>query len=443
MCSEPLTAAEPQCERGKIVDVEEIEKRLREHFPAVEEWIQHRAGEVCFPVYSSFDLRDAGFKVAVVDANVFPAGFNNLCDAFLERGAQLLRDFLRDSYDNVERVVIYPESHTRNKYYLQNLLALKTMLERAGREAIIATADPKFAQPVTELESADGQLVEIHKLCREGDVLRSDDFVPDLILINNDFSDGRPQELINPRQPQTPPPEMGWYVRKKWEHFRNYDLLVKEFADILGIDPWLLSPATEFEDNVDFKEGTGMERMAEKADHLLERIAAKYREYGIDREPLLFIKDNSGTYGMGIIVISSGQDLMTLNRSQRNKMSRRKGSAGIQAVMIQECIPTAEYYNGRAGEPVVYMMGDQVIGGFFRYSETKSETESLNSPGTQFAALCLTDVEEFNNLLTCHHGHCSFDLYYTISRISCLAMGREMKDRELCPAEKSPGRDRG
>lgn len=421
------------------MDVENIEKRLYERFPDVEEWIKRRAAEVCFPIYSSFDLRDSGFKVSSVDANVFPAGFNNLCDSFLDRSAELLRTFVNDSYNGIERVVIYPESHTRNKYYLQNLLALKSMIEMAGFETIIATADPIFSQPVTELESIQGETVRIYRLSREGDVLLSNDFVPDLILINNDFSDGRPPELINPEQPQTPPPEMGWYIRKKWEHFQIYDSLIREFAEILEVDPWLLSPFTEFEDNVSFKEGAGMERVAEKADHLLNRIAAKYREHGIDRKPLLFIKDNAGTYGMGIIVIGSGKELLNLNRSQRNKMSRGKGSAGIQAVVIQECIPTVDYYDGRAGEPVVYMIGDQIVGGFFRYSKTKSETESLNSPGTRFASLCLTKVEDFDNVLTCHHGHCSFDLYYTISRISCIAMGREMKNRELCPGEVSHG----
>lgn len=114
-------------------------------------------------------------------------------------------------------------------------------------------------------------------------------------------------------------------------------------------------------------------------------------------------------------------------------MSRGKGSSGIRAVVIQECIPTADYFNEFPGEPVVYMIGDQVLGGFFRYSETKSETESLNAPGTHFAKLCLAEDEDFDEILACYRGHCSFALYYTIARISCLAMGQEMKNRELCP----------
>jgi len=79
------------------------------------------------------------------------------------------------------------------------------------------------------------------------------------------------------------------------------------------------------------------------------------------------------------------------------------------------------------------MIADRVLGGFFRYSESKSETDSLNSPGTQFAKLCLTEADEFDEMLTCHRGHCSFELYYAIARIACLATGYEMKNRELCP----------
>jgi glutamate--cysteine ligase len=388
---------------------------------------------VCFPIHSSVDLRDSGFKISAIDANIYPAGFNNLCESFLDRGGKLLRKFVDASFDGVRRIVIYPESHTRNKFYLQNLLSLKSMIERGGFEARIATLDPRFPDTVTELESSEGQAVHIHKLSRNGDRLYSDDFEPGLILINNDFSDGKPDGLSNLRQPVTPPPEMGWYTRTKWEHFEIYESLTKEFAGILGVDPWLLSPLSDFENDVSFKDGSGIESAAAKVDRLVEGIADKYKEHGIDQKPLVFVKDNAGTYGMGIVVVGSGAELLGLNRSQRNKMSRGKGSSGIRSVILQECIPTSDYFNDHVGEPVVYMIADQVLGGFFRYSESKSETDSLNSPGTQFAKLCLTEADEFDEALACHRGHCSFELYYAIARIACLATGYEMKNRRLCP----------
>ena len=316
---------------------------------------------------------------------------------------------------------------------------MKSMVEKAGFDVLIATADPKFRDGVTELETIEKQTIQIHKLARDGNLLRSAGFVPDLILVNNDFSDRRPDELFDIEQPVTPPPEMGWYVRSKGEHFQIYNSFIEEFAGMLDVDPWLLMPLTEFEDDISFKDGKGIDRVAKKAAYLLDRVAAKYEEYGIDRKPMAFVKDHAGTYGMGIIVVESGEELLNLNRSQRNKMSRGKGSSGIHAVVIQECIPTADYFNANPGEPVVYMIGDQVLGGFFRYSEGKSETESLNAPGTRFAKLCLAGAEDFDEVLDCYQGHCSFALYYTIARISCLAMGQELKNHELCPPLISQG----
>jgi glutamate--cysteine ligase len=417
------------------VSVEAIEQILERKTDAIEEWIKKHAELVCMPVYSSVDIRDSGFKISAIDANIYPSGFNNLCDSFLDRGATLFRQFVETTYGDVRRIAIYPESHTRNKYYLQNLYALKSMIERARFEALIATADPRFRGGVTELDTVEGQKIRVHKLHRRGGLLQTDDFTPELILINNDFSDGRPEALANIEQPVTPPIEMGWYIRSKWEHFQIYDSFINQFAEILEVDPWLLSPLTEFEDDVRFKDGKGADRVAKKVDYLIDRIAAKYKEYGIDKKPLVFIKDNAGTYGMGIITVSSGKEALNLNRSQRNRMSRGKSGSDIHAVLIQECIPTADYFNQQPGEPVVYMIGDQVLGGFFRYSEKRSETESLNAPGTQFAKLCLSADETFDDVLACYDGHCSFGLYYTIARISCLAMGQEMKNRELCPSE--------
>ena len=111
------------------MNVHELEEKLFEKRAAVEAWIKKHAEMVCFPIYSSVDLRDAGFKISAIDANIFPAGFNNLCDSFLDKGAKLLRDFVTASFGHIERIVIYPESHTRNKYYLQNLFSLRFLKE--------------------------------------------------------------------------------------------------------------------------------------------------------------------------------------------------------------------------------------------------------------------------------------------------------------------------
>ena len=39
------------------------------------QWLQEQE-RAWTPFYTSVDIRDAGFKIAVVDTNLFPAGFN-------------------------------------------------------------------------------------------------------------------------------------------------------------------------------------------------------------------------------------------------------------------------------------------------------------------------------------------------------------------------------
>ena len=41
-------------------------------------WMSQKRTEVPIPIYGSVDIRDAGWKISVVDANHFPAGFNNV-----------------------------------------------------------------------------------------------------------------------------------------------------------------------------------------------------------------------------------------------------------------------------------------------------------------------------------------------------------------------------
>src|ERR1044072_6022016 len=63
----------------------------------IEDWFSRQWRLSPAPVYGSVDLRNAGFKLAPVDMNLFPGGFNNLNPAFFplsveaSRAAILLR----------------------------------------------------------------------------------------------------------------------------------------------------------------------------------------------------------------------------------------------------------------------------------------------------------------------------------------------------------------
>jgi len=93
-----------------------LEKRTE-----IEQWLEKKRQSVPLPIYGSFDIRDAGWKAVVVDSNAFPAGFNNLNIKDHEKLSSGLREWLDDLVKPPNRLLIWPEAHTRNPGYLDNV----------------------------------------------------------------------------------------------------------------------------------------------------------------------------------------------------------------------------------------------------------------------------------------------------------------------------------
>ena len=66
----------------------QLEQRILDSLPAIERWFRLQWQDHTPPFYGSVDLRNAGFKLAPVDMNLFPGGFNNLSDAMLPAAVQ-------------------------------------------------------------------------------------------------------------------------------------------------------------------------------------------------------------------------------------------------------------------------------------------------------------------------------------------------------------------
>src|SRR5512147_1060705 len=60
----------------------DLELRLLASQPDIEHWLRSQWQEHAAPFYCSVDLRNSGFKLAPVDTNLFPGGFNNLNPEF-------------------------------------------------------------------------------------------------------------------------------------------------------------------------------------------------------------------------------------------------------------------------------------------------------------------------------------------------------------------------
>ena len=67
-------------------------ERLESMRDEITAWMKQKRSEVPIPVYGSVDVRDAGWKIGVVDANHFPAGFNNVSKENLAELSTLFKD---------------------------------------------------------------------------------------------------------------------------------------------------------------------------------------------------------------------------------------------------------------------------------------------------------------------------------------------------------------
>jgi len=372
---------------GALLD---LERRFLDNDTTVERWLRTQWLEHTPPFYASVDLRNAGFKLAPVDTNLFPGGFNNLNPAFLPLCVQAAMSAIEKICPEARNLLLVPENHTRNQFYLMNVARLATILHATGLNVRIGSLLPEITEPTT-LELPDGQTLTLEPLKRigtDGRRLGLEGFDPCAVLLNNDLSAGVPELLLNVNEQfLIPPLWAGWHVRRKSGHFASYREVATAFATELGIDPWLINPDFEVCGQINFHERTGEECLAANVDMLLQRMRLKYQEYGITQEPFVIVKADAGTYGMGIMTVKDASEVKGLNRKQRNKMAVIKEGQQVTEVIIQEGVPTFEQVDEGTAEPVVYMIDRYVVGGFYRVNTGRGIDENLNAPGMTFKPL--------------------------------------------------------
>jgi len=375
--------------------INELEQRVLESMPAIERWFRLEWMEHTPPFYCSVDLRNAGFKLAPVDTNLFPGGFNNLTEEMLPLAVQAAMAAIEKICPEAKNLLLIPEKHTRNSFYLTNVRTLMRIFTMAGLNVRLGTLDEEIKAP-TELALPDGSTLTLEPLVRARGRLGLKDFDPCTILLNNDLSAGVPPALAGlHEQYLLPPLHAGWTVRRKSLHFRSYEEVAKKFAKLLGMDPWLINPMFSQCGEVDFAESTGLDCVQTNVDALLTKIRRKYKEYGINEKPFAVVKADNGTYGMGIMVVRDAKELAELNRRTRNKMNVTKDGQQVNQVIIQEGVITHEQVNDAVAEPVVYMIDRYVVGGFYRVHAERGVDENLNSPGAGFVPLAF---DESNHL---------------------------------------------
>ena len=371
--------------------INELEQRILDATPVIERWFRLEWMEHTPPLYCSVDIRNAGFKLAPVDTNLYPDGWHNLSADVLPLAVQAAQAAIEKICPEARNLMIVPENGKPGSFYLASLARLQEIFRMAGLNVRFGSIDPAIKRSST-IALPDGETLTLEPAQRTRYRLGLKHFDPCTILLNNDLSAGAPGILEDlHEQYLLPPLHAGWAVRRKTNHFQAYEEVAKKFSKLMGMDPWLINPMYTRCGEVNFGEGSGIECVQTNVDALLNKIRRKYKEYGINEKPFVIVKADNGTYGMGIMTVRDAKQLKEINRRTRNKMSVIKDGQEVTEVIIQEGVPTCERINEAVAEPVVYMLDRYVVGGFYRVHADRGIDENLNSPGAQFVPLAFAE----------------------------------------------------
>lgn len=400
-----------------------FETRLLERRTEIEDWFAQYTQKLRPPLTCSVDLRHAGFKLAPIDTNLFPAGFNNLDPAAHTHAADTFKRALDAMDPKPQHILLIPEMHTRNMAYLRNLQILISLLD--NHKCVVSLGHLQADNPESVILTPEtGEPMTLQPLQRDGDQLRVDGVCPDLVLLNNDLSAGVPDILKGLAQPIRPTAEVGWATRLKSQHFAQYRTIADEFGQLVDLDPWLFNALFRNCGNIDFMAREGMDCVVRNTRALLTQTQEKYDQHGIDQKPYVIVKADSGTYGMAIMVIEDAQQLLELNRKQRTKMSASKGGQSVTKVIVQEGVPTADTLETPDGaataEPVIYTLGGEVVGGFYRAHFAKDALSNLNAPGMQFVSMKMSTSD------VCNETACAYYPLSVVARMAMLAAAKEI-----------------
>ena len=178
---------------GPLLD---LERRILERMPDIERWLRTQWQEHAVPFYASVDLRNAGFKLAPVDTNLFPGGFNNLNPAFLPLCVQAIQAAVERVCPDARGVLLCPRTTRATPFYLQNVATLEGILRQAGHARAHRHADSRDharrrASSCPTGERAHARADRAHAAGASA----SHDFDPCMVLLNNDLSAGPPPIL--------------------------------------------------------------------------------------------------------------------------------------------------------------------------------------------------------------------------------------------------------
>jgi glutamate--cysteine ligase len=409
--------------------INELEQRILDATPVIERWFRLEWMEHTPPLYASVDIRNAGFKLAPVDTNLYPDGWHNLSPETLPLAVQAAQAAIEKICPEARNLMIVPENGKPSSFYLASLARLQDIFRMAGLNVRFGSIDPAVKKSTT-LKLPDGEKLVLEPALRTPRRLGLKHFDPCTILLNNDLSAGVPGILEDlHEQYLLPPLHAGWTVRRKSRHFQCYEEVSKRFGKLLGIDPWLINPLFASCGQIDPGAPDGLECLRTNVDALLVKIRRKYKEYGISERPFVVVKADNGTRGMGIMTVRDAKELDALARSPRDKGAPLADLPLGSDVIIQEGVMTHERMNETVAEPVVYMVDRYVVGGFYRIHAGRGEEDNLNAPGARYVPLAFDGSNQLPRpgMKPGASAPNRFYMYGVIARVALVAASYELE----------------
>lgn len=410
----------------------ELEIKMLDAMPQIERWFRMEWQEHTPPFYSSVNLRHSGFKLAPVNTNLFPDGFNYLAEEMYPLATQAAMAAVEKYCPDAKNLLIISSNQTNCPLYLKNLAHLSNILRLTGLNVRLGSLSESLTQPET-LSLPDGQTISLEPLERNGRRITLDKgrFDPCTILLNNDLLSGTPKILENlTEQILLPPLHAGWGTHRQSTHFENYDSVIKRFSKSLDIDHWLISTYNNKLSNVDCNQASNNKELLHLIDQQLKKIAKKYKEYGIKEKPFLIIKPDVGT-SKPIIKIHNSKELAELDHWSHEKNTNKNGLT-TNNILIQEGIPTIEKILEQPAEPIVYMIDRYVIGGFYRIFSKENINETRHESSIRFESLPYIKQSErtIDDISTVHN---RFYSYGVVARLAMLASSLELEQTNPNP----------
>jgi glutamate--cysteine ligase len=400
----------------KVQTKDQLDSYICHNWNDINKYISDLKINLPIPFYSSVDIRESNVKYAPVDHNMYPAGFNNVCSMDLKDALPIFKATILKLNQNAKHVGIIPESHTKNLFYLDHLHSLSQLVKASGFELIILTFDQSLfegEQTLLNLTSHSGHEVIIHKAFVKDHLIYANNVLIDTVIMNNDQSNPLPIDWKNLNTKISPTPLIGWFRRQKNTHFNYYKKVIDEFCAHFSINPDLLQAKFRAVENIDFESKEGLEKLAESVDNLKKELGP---------ESKMFVKASQGTYGMGISVVSSGEEILNMNRKTRNKMDVGKNSIKFTSALVQEGVETIIKHDSHPAEITIYLIDGECIGGFIRANTEKDSLGNLNSKGMIFKKICITDIGQDDE------SKCKEAIYAIIARMACIAAALEIKE---------------